>query len=663
MWYKIFIVLAALLGKSYSRPLKRAQSTGITSDAATFAQSSFDYVIVVSDVRLTQGEEQPDLYWLLGDCFYMIPSKLYSSILSLTEDSAVNVGVVEAGEPRFDDVDVDIPGSTCLCWRTISESSSLFHAAYFGQALFNPLYDWAYQTVPQAALDGRSVGLNHGKMIGGSSALNLMVWQRGSQGDYDNWSQLGIDGGWDWAGLLPYFEKTENVTTGPLDTPYNFTARAGTGSGEGVSGPLPIGYNNYYSTIEGPYAQMFYYPEIVLMITQDSGDATGFFNSAASVDPQTGNRTYSGRNYLLPNTGRSNLAVLVGAQATKIQFAQTAGNVTATGVQFTASGVNYTVSAGKEVILSTGSLHTPQLLELSGIGDETRLSDLGIPVVIANSDVGENLQDHLTLISSFLLADPDVPTIMHVADALFSNASLAATQEEQYITNHTGFFTYTPSAVSFHPLQQFWTEDELDTALAQLQIEIDQANVSTFINNQFQLQIDGIKQGQVAQMELFFLAGALGESSTQAVDISNFASHINTTDPLAPPQIDTAYLQFSFDKEVLVKGAQLARNLSQTAPLSSFISGPLSPSADVSDDEDFNNYIVQNVGTEWHQVGTAPLGPFGEGGVVASDLIVYGTSNLRIVDASIIPMQIGSHIQATVYAIAEKAADIIKAAQ
>ncbi|KAJ3992893.1 alcohol oxidase [Lentinula boryana] len=624
MWYKIFIVLAALPGKSLSRPLKRAQSTGITYDAATFAQSSFDYVIVGG-----------------GTAGLVLAARL-------TEDSAVNVGVIEAGEPRFDEVDVNIP-------------------AYFGQALFNPLYDWAYQSVPQAALDGRSIGLNHGKMIGGSSALNLMVWQRGSQGDYDNWSQLGIDGGWDWAGLLPYFEKTENVTTGPLDTPYNFTARAGTGSGEGVSGPLPIGYNNFYSTIEGPYAQSLLSLGVPKNADPDSGDATGFFNSAASVDPQTGNRTYSGRNYLLPNTGRSNLAVLVGAQATKIQFAQNGGNVTATGVQFTASEVNYTVSAGKEVILSSGSLHTPQLLELSGIGDETRLSDLGIPVVIANSDVGENLQDHLTLISSFLLVDPDVPTI----NALFSNASLAATQEEQYITNHTGFFTYTPSAVSFHPLQQFWTDDELDTALAQLQIEIDQANVSTFINNQFQLQIDGIKQGQVAQMELFFLAGALGESSTQAVDISNFASrpfgrgsvHINTTDPLAPPQIDTAYLQFSFDKEVLVKGAQLARNLSQTAPLSSFISGPLSPSADVSDDEDFNNYIVENVGTEWHQVGTAPLGPFGEGGVVASDLIVYGTSNLRVVDASIIPMQIGSHIQATVYAIAEKAADIIKAAQ
>ncbi|KAJ4464642.1 alcohol oxidase [Lentinula edodes] len=619
MRYNTLTILAALLGKSFSTPLKR-QVTGITSDAAAFAQSSFDYVIVGG-----------------GTAGLVLAARL-------SEDGAVNVGVIEAGETRFDDADVNTP-------------------AYLGQALFNPLYDWAYETVPQTTLNGRSVSLNLGKMIGGGSALNFMIWQRGCQGDYDNWSQLGIEGGWDWAGLLPYFEKTENVTPGPLDTPYNFTEASGSGDGEGKSGPLPVGYNNFYSTIEGPYAQ-------ALMSLGDNGDTTGLFNSAASVDPATGNRTYSGRNYLLPNVGRSNLAVLTGAQATKIQFTQSGGNATATGVQFSANGTNYTVSSRKEVILSAGSLHTPQLLELSGIGDEARLTALGIPVVVANSDVGENLQDHQTLNSGFLLNDPDVPTV----DTLFSNASFAATQEELYLTNHTGFFTYTPSALSFHPLQQFWTEDELDTALAQLQTEITQANLSTFINKQFQLQIDGIKQGVVGQMELLFVAGVLGASSTDQenfVDMSNFASrpfsrgsvHINTTDPLAPPLIDTAYLQFSFDKEVLVKGAQITRNLSQIAPLSSFIASPLNPSANVTTDEDFENFVIENVGTEWHQVGTASLGPLGEGGVVASDLIVYGTSNLRVVDASIMPMQIGAHIQATVYAIAEKAADIIKAAQ
>ncbi|KAJ4488387.1 hypothetical protein J3R30DRAFT_929429 [Lentinula aciculospora] len=618
MRYNTLTVIATLLGKSLSTPLKRTQVTGITSDASTFAQSSFDYIIVGG-----------------GTAGLVLAARL-------TENSAVNVGVIEAGETRFDEADVNTP-------------------AYLGQALFNPLYDWAYETVSQDTLNGRSVGLNIGKMVGGSSALNFMIWQRGSQGDYDNWSQLGIDGGWDWAGLLPYFEKTENVTPGPLDTPYNFTSSAGTGSGEGQSGPLPISYNNFYSTLEGPYAQALLSLGVPKNADPDNGDTTGLFNSAASVDSETGNRTYSGRNYLLPNVDRSNLAVLVGAQATKIEISQTGGNVTATGVQFTASGTNYTVTAGKEVILSAGSLHTPQLLELSGIGDETRLTALGIPVVVANSDVGENLQDHQTLNSGFLLVDPDVPTV----DTLFSNATFAAAQEELYLTNHTGFFTYTPSALSFHPLQQFWTDDELDTALAQLQTEIAQANVSSFINKQFQLQIDGIKQGQVAQMELLFVAGVLGASSTDQenfVDLSNFASrpfsrgsvHINTTDPLAPPEIDTAYLQFSFDKQVLVKGAQLTRNLSQTAPLSSFISSPLSPAADVSTDEDFANFVIENVGTEWHQVGTASLGPLGEGGVVDSDLIVYGTSNLRVVDASVMPMQIGAHIQATVYAIAEK---------
>ncbi|KAJ4464622.1 hypothetical protein C8J55DRAFT_566723 [Lentinula edodes] len=644
MRYSTLTVLTALLGKVLSTPVRRTSVTGITSDAAAFAQSSFDYVIVGG-----------------GTAGLVVAARL-------SENSAVNVGVIEAGESRFGDPYVDTP-------------------AYLGEGFFNPLYDWAYETVPQATLNGRSVALNLGKMVGGGSGLNFMIFGRGCQGDYDNWSQLGIDGGWDWAGLLPYFEKTESVTSGPLVTPYNLTEPSGTGAGEGTSGPLPISYNNFYSEIEGPYAQALLSLGVPQNADPDNGDTTGLFNSAASVDAATGNRSYSGRDYLLPNVGRSNLAVLTGAQATKIQFTQNGGNATATGVQFIASGTSYTVSAGKEVILSAGSLHTPQLLELSGIGDEARLSALGIPVVVANSDVGENLQDHQTIYSDFLLTDPDIPTISEQfyphyprlvlskrSDTLFSNASYAATQEAQYLTNHTGFFTYTPSAVSFHPLQQFWTDDDLQTALAQLQTEIAQANVSTFISKQYQLQIDSIKQGQLAQMELVFLAGVLGEASSDQenfVNLANFASrpfsrgsvHINTTDPLASPLIDTAYLKFSFDKEVLVKGAQLNRNLTQIAPLSSFISSPLNPSADVSTEEEFENFIIDNVSTEWHQVGTASLGPFGAGGVVASDLIVYGTSNVRVVDASIMPMQIGAHIQATVYAIAEKAADIIKAAQ
>ncbi|KAJ3864345.1 alcohol oxidase [Lentinula novae-zelandiae] len=625
MRYSTLTVLTALFGKVLSTPVRRTSVTGITSDAAAFAQSSFDYVIVGG-----------------GTAGLVVAARL-------SENSAVNVGVIEAGESRFGDPYVDTP-------------------AYLGEGFFNPLYDWAYETVPQATLNGRSVALNLGKMVGGGSGLNFMIYGRGCQGDYDNWSQLGIDGDWDWAGLLPYFEKTESVTIGPSVTPYNLTEPSGTGAGEGKSGPLPISYNNFYSEIEGPYAQALLSLGVPQNADPDNGDTTGLFNSAASVDAATGNRSYSGRDYLLPNVGMN--AQKSWLKATKIQFTQNGGNATATGVQFTASGTSYTVSTGKEVILSAGSLHTPQLLELSGIGDEARLSALGIPVVVANSDVGENLQDHQTIYSDFLLTNPDIPTI----NTLFSNASYAATQEAQYLTNHTGFFTYTPSAVSFHPLQQFWTDDDLQTALAQLQTEIAQANVSTFISKQYQLQIDSIKQGQLAQMELVFLAGVLGEASSDQenfVNLANFASrpfsrgsvHINTTDPLASPLIDTAYLQFSFDKEVLVKGAQLNRNLTQITPLSSFISSPLNPSADVSTEEEFENFIIENVSTEWHQVGTASLGPFGAGGVVASDLIVYGTSNVRVVDASIMPMQIGAHIQATVYAIAEKAADIIKAAQ
>ncbi|KAJ3864355.1 hypothetical protein EV359DRAFT_81522 [Lentinula novae-zelandiae] len=611
-----------VLGAAVSSP-RDARINGLTTDAAGFAEQSYNYVIVGG-----------------GTAGLVLAARL-------TEMTNVTVGVIEAGFLRVGDPKVDTP-------------------AFIGQGLLDPDYDWSFQTVPQTHVSERNIAISRGKMLGGSSGLNFMIWQHGSQRDYDSWAQLGISNGWDWDGILPYILKAETVTPSPVGA-LGYSGRVGTNNDfEGRSGPLPIQYNNFYSPFESPYAQALEALGVPFNPDPDAGNSTGLFNSAACVDVNTGNRTYSPVSYFLPNQARTNLVVLQGAQVTKINLTPGSSAV-ATGVEFVVDGITYNANATTEVVLSAGTIQTPQLLELSGIGNPTILEQYGIPLIISNSDVGENYQDHTHVVSQFEVTDPTMPT----TNLLNTNATFQQEQDALYLDDHTGIYTYTASDVSFHPMQQFFSPIELASSIAQLQSEIAAANLSEWQTKQFQIQLSDLEAGTVGQMELLFFAGDIGggaASGTEYVDILNFGSrhfsrgsvHIGSADPLAAPLIDPNFFQFTIDKEVVVKGTQIARNVTQTAPLSSFIKTPINPSTNVTSEADFEQFVLENVGTEWHPVGTASLGPQGAGGVVNDNLIVYGTSNLRVVDASVIPLQIASHIQSTVYAIAEKAADIIK---
>ncbi|KAF5354445.1 hypothetical protein D9757_014950 [Collybiopsis confluens] len=412
----------------------------------------------------------------------------------LTELSDVTVGVIEAGVLRLGDAVVDTP-------------------ALMGQSLFNPDYDWNFTTIPQVHVSQRNIPINRGKMIGGSAGLNFMIWQRGSKQDYDAWRQLGIGNGWDWDGLLPYFLKTEAVHPGP--------GSAGvSGKFHGQSGPLPIHYDNFDTPLEGPYAQALESLGVYLNSDPEAGDSTGLFNSAASVDPATGNRSYSAVNYFLANQDRDNLVVLQGAQVTKINL--TPGNpIVATGAEFVVDNITYSVNATKEIILSAGSIQTPQLLELSGIGNPNILKEFGIPVVYANPDVGENLQDHTHVTSQFELNDPTIPTI----NLLNVNTTFEAEEQALYHINHTGIYTYTISDVSFHALQTFWSPAELAQSLTTLRNEIQAANLSKWQRKQVQIQLTDLENASVGQMELLFFGSDITvTNSSKFVDILNFGS-------------------------------------------------------------------------------------------------------------------------------------------
>ncbi|KII88352.1 hypothetical protein PLICRDRAFT_175951 [Plicaturopsis crispa FD-325 SS-3] len=621
-----------------------ARTHGLTTDPKSFSSQSYHYLVVGG-----------------GNAGLVVAARL-------SENPAWNVGVIEAGPYYTDEPFVNTPFLN-------------------GAAVNQTKFDWSLTTVPQPNVDNRGIGTSIGKMLGGSSGLNFMTYGRASSAEYDAWATLG-NSNWTWNSLLPYFKKSEDVTPGesgifPEGTTKrsaHFKARASGPPGndpafQGKSGPLKIGFNTkatFTTDLLYPYAQSFVNAGSFVNDDPDSGNGTGIFQSARSVDPAINQRSYSASAFFAPNQHRQNLLVLTGAQATKVFTSKRNGSVVATGVQMSAGGTTYAVNATKEVILSAGAIKTPQLLELSGIGDSSILQRYNISTVIDLPAVGTNLQDHMLMGSDFLLKEPAPLTW----DIIRNNASYNASSVKQYATTHEGVYASTNAVIAVQPLQQIANASEVSSILSTLDQEIAKANVTGLQKAQYTIQRQMLVDGSIGQLETA-MAPTGGKSGTNvpilagrsyitivsigARPFSRGSVHINTADPFASPTIDPRYFDFSFDSEILKLGLKHARKVAQTEPLASMIDRPNSPPASVTTDEDYLKWLKQFTTSVYHPVGTAPLAPKDMGGVVDQSLRVYGTSNLRVVDGSVIPQLFAAHTQSTIYAIAEKASDIIKA--
>ncbi|KII87002.1 hypothetical protein PLICRDRAFT_43712 [Plicaturopsis crispa FD-325 SS-3] len=624
-----FFTFLALSGVAYGAG---ARPHGLTTDPKTFASESYDYVIIGG-----------------GNAGLVVAARL-------SENPKWNVGVIEAGLYHPDEPLINTP-------------------FLYGQAVDNTTFDWSLQTVPQANLSNRIIGTSIGKMLGGSSGLNFMTYGRASSPEYDAWATLGSPD-WNWNNLLPYFKKSETVVPGESGVFPGTTGAPGTDSQyQGKSGPIKVGYNTdstFLSGVLAPYVESFTNVSSFANPDPDSGNATGISQSPRSVDPATNQRTYSASAFFAPNQKRSNLLVLTGAQATKIVLANVSGSVKATGVKFSANGTAYSVNATKEVIVSTGAVKTPQLLELSGIGDSALLKSLNITTMVDLPGVGTNFQDHMLIGSDFLLKDPAPPTW----DLVRNNASYNEMEIQEYAKNHDGIYASTNAAIAFTRLQDVANASEISEILNQLDKEISAPGVTPLQKAQYAIQRNLLTDEKVAQLETAMAPGG-GKIITNIaplanrsyIAIINIASrpysrgtvHINTTDPLASPVIDPKYFSFSFDSKIMTLGMRQARQITQTEPLASLVERPSSPPANVTSDADYLGWLKQFTGSVYHPVGTAPLAPRNIGGVVDQNLRVYGTSNLRVVDGSVIPFLFAAHTQSTIYAVAERVSDMIKA--
>ncbi|KAI0886748.1 GMC oxidoreductase [Annulohypoxylon maeteangense] len=554
----------------------------------------------------------------------------------LSEDPNITVGVLEAGPAALEEDTINAPSPVL---KTLGTN-----------------YDWQFETVPQPGLGGRTLAWPRGKVLGGTSALNLMTWNRGNKEDYDAWEGLG-NKGWGWNDMLPFFKKSEriHVPSEEAQAAYqlHFDPQA-----VGTDGPIHASYAKEYSKMH----RLCYDTLINLGIPENrahhSGSNVGVWTNLNSVNPDDNTRSYASLAYYVPNSSRKNLLILAEALVQEVIISQENGEWTATGVHFMHRGNPYTVSASREVVISAGSVQSPQLLELSGVGNPHILEDAGIEVKVANPNVGENLQDHLLSISVFEV-DPSLekPKLEPPGTPYCYLPISTATSE--------GGFEKIASKVRTlerHPEEKtkiLQSRFDPSTRLGQFEYIFDLTNWSS----DFQPEPDtGKKYASILQILQYpFSRGSIHIRKRSELERSEGRRLTIAEKPIINPGYYSGP-GGEIDLDAMTQCIRFADKICQSAPLSEVVRSRVVPPSSIESDAELRGWAVKNTSTDWHPVGTCGMGGSGgiHSGVVDDRLRVYGVKRLRVVDASIMPLQISAHLQATVYAIAEKGAHLIR---
>ncbi|KAF7335241.1 Choline dehydrogenase [Mycena sanguinolenta] len=576
----------------------------------------------------------------------------------LAEWTNITVAVIEAGTDGSEyQQQITVPGMSYL------------------NGLTGTSYDWQYTTTAQANAGGGELKWPRGKGLGGSSAINGGFWCRGSSAEYDAWNTLqnGAAGAedWGWNTMQTYIKKAETFT------PMSDTNAATMGvthdvDAHGTSGPIQASYSWYqFSQLSN------WIPTLVAMglphtLDPANGTNIGVTFVPSIINPANGSRSDSNFGYIAPYSG-TNLVILTGYQVTKINWnSTTTGAAVAGGVTFSAGAgqQTYTVNAAKEVIVSGGSIGSPQVLQLSGVGPKSLVTSLGIDSVIDLPGVGSNLQDHLSSTIYLVATDNNTWAELKLDQDLW-NQQLAIWQ-----ANGTGMFTYWNEATAY-PAMADLMGSNISTWLSSLDVtsalstaasaaSMD-STVEAGVKAQYALLADWAASSSIGQVELIFSmygqsAGAIGLQFCIQHAFSRGYVQINSASAFDYPSINPNYLSISYDADIMRAAFKYVRQIMATAPMSDAISGETLPGSGTTADVDIDYYIAHNSGTEYHPTGTNSMLPLSMGGVVNTSLVVYGTTNVRVVDVSIVPLSVSAHTMATAYGVAERAADLIKAA-
>ena len=483
----------------------------------------------------------------------------------------------------------------------------------YGKCFYDPRVNWMYRTEPEAALGGRSGYWPRGKLLGGSGAINAMVFVRGHPLDFDDWQAAG-NPGWGWRDVLPYFQRLEDSEV--------------RGECRGIGGPMSV------SDIAGdahPLCDAF------LQAGAEAGLARNHdFNGASpegigyyQITVRNGRRVSTASAYLRPAIGRPNLYVKTDAHVTGIGF----NGTRATHVTFARRGTLFAMSAAREIVLCAGAINTPQLLQLSGVGPAAHLQSLGIPVLRDSPAVGRHLQDHLCI---DYLYRARVPSLNEALRPWHGKLRAGL----KYLATRRG-----PLALSLNQAGGF-VRSRSDLARPDLQLYFSP------------LSYTRAPKGTRPLMNPDPFPGFL-LSAQPCRPASRGRVEIRSANPRDPPRIMPNSLDSVRDVDDLVHGARLLRALATTRSLSAVIAEEMHPGAHVQTREQIVEDIRERCSSVFHPVGTCRMGADPGDAVVDHRLRVHGIEALRIVDASIFPSITSGNTNAPVIMVAEKAADLV----
>ncbi|KAI0079801.1 alcohol oxidase [Panus rudis PR-1116 ss-1] len=600
-------------------------SYALQIDPNAFSRISFDYIVVGG-----------------GNTGLGVAAKL-------SDDPRITVGVIEAG-PSIEDDKLLIPG---LAGATMGDST----------------YDWMFSTSPQTTLGNRTIALGRGKMLGGTAGMNAMGYTRASKNEYDGWGALG-NKGWNFADSLSFMKKAEKWTP-PDNVAVNLYGANNDPENHGTDGSIHTTSHANYSDLIPSFLSTMESLGVPRNKAALGGNNVGVLSVAVTADANNRTRSWPPNGYYAPRQSRKNLIILTGAHVSKIQLSgDKDGLQRATAVEYiTGSNQTFKASVKQDIVLSAGAVNTPQLLELSGIGNATLLKKFGIHPVIDLPGVGDNLQDHPGVTATFeTLGNYTTYDELNIPQ-------INAEQMQLYLDNRTGLLSGAPSTAAFIPLRHFVPED----IAKQLKSDLDAALKSNpqFQNSVYSLQRAWLDDHTIPQMEVVFWPKNVNPTQSLANPGKRYYTfnlifqhawsrgqvHITSADPFAAPLIDPRYLDSpgDIDRKILTQALRFVlNNVTQAEPLRSLTLGVIGLSRNPTEEE-FGNWLRDNVNTNWHLSSTAAMLPREEGGVVDYNLKVYGTSNLRVADASIFPLQIATHPMSTLYGIGEKAAELLRA--
>lgn len=480
--------------------------------------------------------------------------------------------------------------------------------AGFGKLITNPRFNWLFETDPEETTLGRKIPVPRGKGLGGSTLINGMIYVRGQPEDYEDWKNSGADG-WGWKDVASYFSRLENYDKG--------------GDGRGIDGPMRV----------TEVAERFPLAEALLDAARHDGYAMNDdYNGAIQegfgyyqVTQSNGQRCSALGAYLEPARRRPNLIVRTHAHVLRLSFAGDDRNCT--GVVYRQNGKQHTVKARRETILTAGAIQTPQVLELSGIGDPEILEKHGIPVRHRLSGVGNNYIDHY---SARLSCRVERGMSLNEMTRGWRLARAVA----QYWMKRTGILALGTGLVG---------------GFVRTRPDIARPDVQYFFMH--------ASYGNAATRSLERAPG-MTIAASQLRPNSRGSIHIRDSDPLVPPAIRPNCLGQEVDQDTLIAGMKMARRLLERQEISRYIKHEIAPGKDVQTHEEWLGYVRSTGQTIYHPVGTCRMGK-GADAVVDNALRLRGIGKVRIADASIMPTMISGNTQAAVMMIAEKAADII----